>query len=523
MQSVARAVVNAIQARDAVALTALFAPELANALPAQQVLDLWEKTESEHGKYARIYAIRSWADGSREEAFATLMFGSTFADLKVYLKPGTRQVAGLWWSRADASARAVEVLHAMAEGRFDAVVAQFDSGMRAAVPEAKLRAAWDTTVRDLGRFVGAHGSVTRGSGDHESAVVTCAFERGKMDLTLAWSKKDRAISWLFLAPTAPAVVPDAALPTYADVRSYSESEFSVGTGVNALPGTLSMPRGKGPYPAIVLVHGSGPNDRDETLAANRPFRDLASGLASRGIAVLRYDKRTRARPASLAAIGDRLTVREETIIDAAEAIRQLRRTPGIDPANVYVAGHSLGGKLAPWIAREESSVAGIIVLEGAAQPLEDILVYQTGYLMKVSGAPQDAIDRAVADMKRRVDRVKSTDLGVATSKSELPFDIPAAYWLALRGYSPPDTAAQLGKRILVIQGSRDYQVTADGDFALWRKVLQDKRFATLKLLPRLNHLLIAGEGPSTPKEYEIPGHVSPEVIDIIARWVRAAQ
>jgi dienelactone hydrolase len=124
-----------------------------------------------------------------------------------------------------------------------------------------------------------------------------------------------------------------------------------------------MPIGAGPFPAIVLVHGSGPNDRDETIGPNKPFRDLALGLASRGIAVLRYDKRTKAYPAKLAASKD-LTVKEEVIDDALEGVKTARSQPKIDPARVFVLGHSLGGMLIPRVAAGDASLAGVIASPG---------------------------------------------------------------------------------------------------------------------------------------------------------------
>lgn len=136
-------------------------------------------------------------------------------------------------------------------------------------------------------------------------------------------------------------------PSMAQTANFTERDTVVVTGRIRLPATLTIPSGARRAPAIVLVHGSGPNDRDETLGANKPFRDLAAGLAGRGIVVLRYEKRSRAAPLSF--MGHPFTVNDEVVDDALSAVVLLRGLPEVDPQRVVVLGHSLGGTLAPRI------------------------------------------------------------------------------------------------------------------------------------------------------------------------------
>ncbi len=124
-----------------------------------------------------------------------------------------------------------------------------------------------------------------------------------------------------------------------DSRAFQEREISFGEDSWTLPGTLSIPYKEGPFPALVLVHGSGPNDRDETLGANKPFRDLAQGLASRGIAVLRFDKRTRVHGARIASSSG-LTVAEEAVDDAVLAVGFLQGYPTLNHLFMTGAGPS---------------------------------------------------------------------------------------------------------------------------------------------------------------------------------------
>ena len=150
----------------------------------------------------------------------------------------------------------------------------------------------------------------------------------------------------------------------------------VGGEPRALPGTLFLPNGVEKAAAVVLVHGSGPNDRDETLGPNRPFRDLATGLATRGIAVLRYDKRTKVYPESFAGLKNP-TVKDEILDDVSAALEFLKSRPEIDADRITITGHSLGGTLAPRIAAANPSVSKIVILAGAARPLPDLMPHRS--------------------------------------------------------------------------------------------------------------------------------------------------
>ena len=297
-------------------------------------------------------------------------------------------------------------------------------------------------------------------------------------------------------------------PEYSQPATFKEREVTVGEGEWKLSGTLTVPVGAGPFPAVVLVHGSGPNDRDETVGGAKVFKDLAEGLASRGIVVLRYEKRTmqyRARIASIA----KFTVQEETVEDAVQALAVVRSQAEVNGQRVFVIGHSLGAYVAPRIAEQDGKLAGIVLMAGNVRPIEDLLVEQVTYM----GIKGDQLDRA-KDLQVKVKKLEPGD-----EDSPALGGIPVSYWVDLKDYDPAAAAKKLAIPLLILQGERDYQVTMT-DFALWKAAVGGAKGVVMKSYPALNHLFVAGEGKSLPAEYSKPGHVALAVIDDIAKFVK---
>ena len=296
-----------------------------------------------------------------------------------------------------------------------------------------------------------------------------------------------------------------------------ERDTVVVTGTIRLPATLTLPAGAVHAPAIVLVHGSGPNDRDETVGANKPFRDLALGLARRGVVVLRYEKRSRAAPLSF--MGRPFTVDDEVVDDALSAVVLLRGLPEVDPNRVVVLGHSLGGTLAPRIGARDTTLAGLVILAGATRPLPDLIDEQLAYLRALPGADTVALDRALGSMAPGLAAVRALTPADSAS-NQMYLGAPAAYWLDLARYNPVAVAVRLPMPILILQGGRDYQVTRV-DLAGWRAGLGGRGTVQIREYPSLNHLFMAGTGPSGPAEYAVAGSVDPRVIADIADWILA--
>jgi len=414
--------------------------------------------------------------------------------------------------RREADGRAF--VKSMAERRFDDCVAMFDSTMKAMMPAARMEETWNAVLKQAGKFKEQQAIRYQKYGVYDIVIVTCQFEGNPLDVRVVFNQAGR-IAGLFFVPSQPAV--EYSTPPYVQREAFREEEVTVGSGRWSLRGTLTLPVNKTKSPALVLVHGSGPNDRDETIGPNKPFKDLAWGLASRSIAVLRYEKRTREHANEMLALRTTLTVNEETIDDALEAVALFRGRAEIDTARIYVLGHSLGGMLVPRIGMRDSRVAGFIILAGATRPLEDVIIEQLTYLFGLDGVTDEQEKTRLEEAKKQRERIKTLTPADTSSPGPM-FSAPPSYWLDLRNYDPPALAKKLTVPVLVLQGGRDYQVTKP-DFDRWRTALKNRSNVTFSLYPLLNHLFIEGEGQSTPSEYERAGHVSEQVLTDIVRWL----
>lgn len=425
------------------------------------------------------------------------------------VEPGAAQPA----DQSTLIARAQDVVARLVTGDVEPLLPAFTDKMKAAVDANGLRRFIPALVAQVGAFKSQTGARFESQGVMRVVVVSCAFERANVQIRVAFNPADQ-IGGLGMLPPEPTV--SYTTPAYVTASTFRDEAFTVDAGGWPLPGTLSRPTGAGPFPGVVLVHGSGPNDRDESLGPNKPFRDLAEGLASRGIAVLRYDKRTRTHAGRIAGLKG-YTVKDEVVDDAVAAVKQLRGTPGIRADRIFVVGHSLGALLAPRIAAADPSIAGLVLMAALARPVAETIVAQVRYLSmldgRVSADEQAALD-ATIKLAADVRALKPTDPPIVSP----PFSAAASYWVDLRDYDPLAAVRLLEQPMLVLQGERDYQVTME-DFAAWQRAVGTRANVQLKSYPSLNHLFIGGSGPSAPDEYNRPGHVDEAVVRDIAAWI----
>jgi dienelactone hydrolase len=404
---------------------------------------------------------------------------------------------------------ALEIVTLLMNKNYTGVYSYFNTSITVQINAIQFQSIWQQQVLsgagNLTRIVSQRSTYEAGN---RVEYVTCNFSKPmELDVRIVFNAQNKVIS---LTVTNPPVTYKP--PLYVNQSAFTEEAVTVGSSPWALPGNLTVPKGTGPFHAVVLVQGSGPNDQDETIGPNKPFKDIAWGLASQGIVVLRYVKRTKQYPQQSAQIQN-LTVEGEVIDDVIAAINLLETTPVVDHSRIFVLGHSLGGYLAPRIASQDHRIAGLIILAGPTRHLEDLILEQVRYLANLSGVNQSAQIEAV---EHGVAKIKALNF----TGNESVLGVQGSYWRDLATYDPVATAQMLHLPMLILQGLRDYQVTNE-DFNRWNQTFSGDRMVLLKTYPSLNHLFIPGVGVPSNMEYQMSGHVSAAVINDIATWVQA--
>ncbi|HEY4456667.1 MAG TPA: alpha/beta fold hydrolase [Pseudonocardiaceae bacterium] len=421
-----------------------------------------------------------------------------------------------------ATKHAIDAIESVTAQRFDELVDRFAPSVRTMITPDVLRAGWTTATVALGAYVGMGEPIEEPVAAGMVLVkVPVTFTGGEV-VALVTVTGNGELAGLQLAPAEEMARQGEGWqpPSYAETSAFVEHELTLGSDALAVPGTLTVPVGDGPWPAVVVLPGSGPTDRDSTIGPNKPLKDLAWGLASQGVAVLRFDKVTHAHPAEVRA--DRnFTVLDEYRAAAVAAVAELVARKEINSDRIVLLGHSLGGTVAPRIAAEVPELAGLVLFAAGAEPLYWAAIRQVRYIAELDPATATHAESVLATMTEQARRVDDPALTADTPAASLPFGQPAPYWLDLRDHDPVDAAAALRMPMLVVNGGRDYQVTIADDLARWRAGLADRADVTIREYPADNHLFFPGDKPSTPAEYQQLQHVDDTVIADIADWINS--
>lgn len=408
-----------------------------------------------------------------------------------------------------------EVLEFLKQEKFQRVIDRLDSSAAAKLDTARLGAAWRNLLKRGGPFNGVTDTIYDHQSTYDVVVLQCLFGVRKVDIKTVYGRSGVLKGVFFTATDEREKYVD---PPYYHPELFEEVPGEVRNGDVRLKSMLTVPKNKGKVPAVILVHGSGPNDKDETIGATKIFRDFAVGLSANGVAVLRYDKRTRALAALLMRTKAIITPEEETVADAVAAAELLKKDPRIDTTRIYLMGHSMGAYLLPKVAERAPFVKGMILLCPNGRPLQELFVEQGQYLLSFDTTKSESEKKHILDSlnteSRKVNALTRENIG----DSARILGLHPAYWVYLKGYDAISTARAVGKPVLALYGGRDYQVT-EADLSIWKNGCKEAADATFKSYPELNHFYVKGNGKSRPAEYFKTVNVEERVILDISGWI----
>lgn len=398
-------------------------------------------------------------------------------------------------SNQEIGAKFIKLL--LEEKNFHEAYSFFDESVKVKISEKLLEDADAQLGSQLGKFE----RILEVNKENKTYFYYSGFEKMKIDVKITFNEEDKIIGFFFS--------PHKEFSTEMSLGK----ELVIKSGTIALKGTVLVPENNNLKKLVVFVHGSGPQDRDETIYENKPFKDIAEGLYKKGIASYRFDKRTLSNPETF---NDKSTIDDEVTNDILNIIKYFKDDSQFKAYEIMVLGHSLGANVMPRIINQSNQIAKIILLAGNARPLEVLVAEQYDHLYQLDPSPE--LFEGSKKIKEQIAVLKSKEFNLNTPKENLPFNLSAYYWKSLLDYKPLQEVKKVKLPICILQGERDYQVTMK-DFQLWKEALKNNNKATLISYPKLNHLFIAGEGISGPKEYMSKGHVDEKVINDIAVFI----
>lgn len=410
--------------------------------------------------------------------------------------------------------RSEDFFKLLSSEQFAEAYGYFDAGFQEKVSEDNVKQIWTKLSEKLGKLENIQVVSSKTQGEFFAVTIEGTFTNDSQQFLLGFDKNEKIVGF-FLQPSSKG--PAYVAPVYADTALYAEKEIQVKALKHSLVGILTTPKKAVNYPIVVFVHGSGPQDMDETFGPNKPFKDLAVGLATRGIASIRYVKRTMVYSQEF---GKSFTVKEEVTDDALAALALARSIPGANKKQIYILGHSLGGMMAPKLAALSPDLNGLILLAAPARKLTDVIVEQNKYMFGLSKDTTTAGKLQLDSVIRDLNKSRITTLGSLKPDSVL-FGLPAAYWVDLNLYNQVTTAKKLVKpRVFIAQGANDFQVSTT-DYNLWKSALGMRKNATLKLYPELNHIMMPQKEKGDLKQYQLQANVSPVLINDLVTWIKS--
>ncbi len=351
-------------------------------------------------------------------------------------------------------------------------------------------------------------------GQYRSFIVDSFHEKGKVVYTITFKLEEYIIEGFFYKYGEIQSIENV---PYVKENKFVEEKILVKSGDYNLKGLLSIPKqSKDSYPLVVLVQGSGAHSMNEVIGPNKIFKNIAQGLSSNGIAVLRYNKRSFQYGEDFK--NKNYSIEELIVEDLINAVKLGVNDLRIDKNRIYVLGHSLGGYIAPYIESElakiDINIAGIILAAGIIDNMADLVMYQQEFLVSLDGGVSEEEQKYLDEVENVLDNIKSGKMD-----DSFNYIWPKDVWDFFNNYSQIEYLTNIAKSVLIIQGKNDwqvpYQMTKDAEAKLNKKANIEFNY-----YENINHLLMYYDKNSTGNEYYIAGYVDEEIINRIVEFIK---
>jgi hypothetical protein len=383
------------------------------------------------------------------------------------------------------------------EKNYEKAYAYFDESVKSKISEEFLK----TTEQQLENQLGKFNNIIEINNENSTYFYYADFEKMKLDIKITLNEANKILGFFF--------VPHQEF----NRKNLLGSDLNIKSDNIVLKGTILIPENNNLKKLVIFVHGSGPQDRDETIFENKPFKDIAESLYQKGIASYRFDKKTLTNPESF---NYKSTIDDEVTNDIVNIISYFKENEEFKDYEIILLGHSLGANLMPRIAGKSAQISKLILLAGNARSLEKLIAEQYEYLYKKNPSPE--LMGEIKKVTAQIAVLTSKSFNVNTPKEQLPLNLSGYYWKSLLDYDPLKEVKNIKIPMLILQGERDYQVTME-DFELWKSTLKNNKKTSFISYPKLNHLFMSGESASEPKEYMIKGNVDEKVIVDIFNFI----
>jgi alpha-beta hydrolase superfamily lysophospholipase len=364
------------------------------------------------------------------------------------------------------------------------------------INEIELKSSTESLENRLGKF----SSFIAVNFENNSYYFYVAFEKNKLDIKLKFDSSNQIVSFQLLPHKS---------------FDNSKNDFIIPNGNYPIIGTLQKPTLVNKNILTIFIHGSGPNDRDETIQENKPFKDIANGFFENGISSYRFDKKSLTYPTYFN--NTNMDIDNEVCNDIYLIVDFFRNDSTFKDYKIFLVGHSLGGMLLPRIADSlKTKINGIIMLAAPAFKFEDVILSQYNYLFELK--PNIELKNEIVKLNNNISYLHSSQFNLNSLSDSLPLKMPAIYWQSIIEYDQVLVAKRIKVPALIVQAERDYQVEIK-NYIIWKKALKSKKNYSFKSYKNLNHMFLEGKGKSIPSEYLKKLNVPKYFIDDLSNWL----